>query len=248
MKKFFKALLIIIFVLLLALAALAFYAYRLANNADAYSDRYVDYQSGLEEYADSRFEDFMYYDRSDNRYSYAVPFVLLYDTVNIGSMSSFLSLPEELKIVRMGMVPDLEDKRIDIYLDVRVRELFDTCLIIKTVYDVSQDGKRLEMRFDDFSVINDKVTEWIKKQVEISRGTLMFTQDFPVFVAYYQMPYFDPGFVSDVRYEDGKVMAVYDLKSALIDYLSKNSDHPLNQKLEAIDLEMRKAGIAHSGY
>lgn len=245
MKKILKGLLIIIFILLVAVAAVAFFTYCLVNNAEKYNDIFTDYETELKEYADSRFEDFIFYDRDENQYRYTVPFVLLYDTVNIQSMSEYLSLPEELQIRRMGMVPDLENRKIDIYLDINVRDLFDTCLIIRTVYDVSEDGKRLEMRFDDFYLISNRITEEIKKRIDLNRDDLMFTQKFPVFVPYYQMPDFKSEYVSDVRYEDGMVKATYDIRAALEKYLSENRDNPLEMKLEAIDLEMRKAGIAH---
>ena len=246
MKKILKGILILLLVLLLAAAGFVYYAYRKVSNIPAYADRFTDYETELEQYKDSRFEDFIFYDQKNYKFSYSVPLTLLYRTINIASMSDFLGLPDDVQIRQMGIVPDTENKKVDIYLDISYRNLVDTCLIIKTQYMVSQDGERLEMRYDDFFIVNDYVTDKLRSEIRSEKGDLMFTQDFPRFVDYYQMPDFKSEYVSDVSYSGGNICAVYDIQKALEAYLKENVDrNDLNMKLEAVDLEVRKKGIAH---
>ena len=246
MKKLFKGTLILFLVLLLAAAGFVYYAYRKINNINEYADRFVDYESELSEYADSRFEDFIFYDKNDYKFCYKVPLTLLYRTINADSMSEFLGLPEEITIRQIGIEPDTESKKADIYLDIAYKNLIDTCLIVKTEYNLSDDQQRIEMRYDDFFIVDEYVTDKLQDQVKSMKGDLMFTQAFPRFVDYYQMPDFKPEYISDVRFEDGMICAVYDIKAALEKYLSENVDkNDINGKLEAVDLEVRKKGIAH---
>ena len=165
MKKILKGILILLLVLLLAAAGFVYYAYRKVSNIPAYADRFTDYETELEQYKDSRFEDFIFYDQKNYKFSYSVPLTLLYRTINIASMSDFLGLPDDVQIRQMGIVPDTENKKVDIYLDISYRNLVDTCLIIKTQYMVSQDGERLEMRYDDFFIVHDYVTDKLRIRV-----------------------------------------------------------------------------------
>ena len=246
MKKILKGILILLLVALLAAAGFVYYAYRKVSNISVYANHFTDYETELEQYKDSRFEDFIFYDQENYKFSYSVPLVLLYRTINIDSMSEFLGLPEDIQIKQMGMVPDTENKKIDIYLDIAYRNLVDTCLVIKTEYTVSQDKKRIELCYDDFFIVNDYVTDKLRSEIRSESGDIMFTQDFPRFVDYYQMPDFKPEYVSDVSYSDGNICAVYDIRGALEAYLKENVDrNDLGMKLEAVDLEVRKKGIAH---
>ena len=246
MKKVLKGILILLVVLMLAAGGFAYYAYRQINNVDRYSEKFVDYETELAQYEDSRFEDFIFYDKINYKFHYKVPLVLLYRTINIDSMSEFLGLPEDVTIRQIGLEPDTENKKVDIYLDISYRNMIDTCLIIRTDYMVSRDNQKIEMCYDDFYIVNDFVTKKLQDQVKSMKGDIMFTQDFPHFVEYYQMPNFKVEYVSDVHYENGNICAVYDIKQALESYLAVNVDrNDINGKLEAVDLEVRKMGIAH---
>ncbi|MBO4919367.1 MAG: hypothetical protein J5365_04345 [Erysipelotrichaceae bacterium] len=268
MKKLLKGLLIVLIVLLLAAAGAVYYAYRKINNVNEYADRFVDYESELEEYADSKFEDFIFYDKVNYKFHYAVPLALLYRTINIDSMSEFLGLPENVTIKQIGIEPDTENKKVDIYLDLSYRNLIDTCLLIRTDYMVSEDRNCLEMRYDDYSIVNEYVTEKLREYVKSEKGDLMFTQSFPRYVEYYQMPTFRSDCITDVSYEDGCINAVYEIEKALIYFLEMNPGKDLKKqlgndlghknwetivresidlqwKLEAVDLQVRMKGIAH---
>ncbi len=245
MKKILKGILILLLVLLLAAGGFVYYVYRKVSNIDQYSEYFVDYETELAEYEDSKFEDFIFYDKYNYKFYYKVPFVLLYRTINIESMSEFLGLPEDVQIKQIGLEPDIENKKVDIYLDISYKDLIDTCLIIKTDYMVSTDRTCLEMRYDDYYIVNDYVTEKLREYVKSEKGDLMFTHLFPRFVEYYQMPNFRTDNVYDVSYEDGFINAMYDIQEALEFYLQFSPTENLKNKLEAVDLEVRMKGIAH---
>ncbi len=224
-------------VLLLAAGGLVFYVYRTVNNVDQYREVFVDYEAELKQYEDSKLEDFISYDRENLKFHYQVPLLLLYRTINADSLSQFLGLPEELTIKQVGLVPDIANKKVDIYLDVSLKNLIDTCLLVKTDYMLSKDRSRLEMRYNDYYLLNDEVTEKVREYVHAEKGDLMFTHSFPRDVEYFQVPDFRVDCVSDVSYENGCINAVYDLESALISYLEMNPSRELKRQLEADALE-----------
>ncbi|MBQ2657490.1 MAG: hypothetical protein IJF87_02835 [Erysipelotrichaceae bacterium] len=245
MKKILKGMLILFVVLIFAAGGFVYYVYRTVNNVDQYSDRFVDYETELAEYEGSEFEDFIFYDKDTCLFYYKVPFVLLYKTVNAKSMTEFLGLPKDAQIKQIGLELDIENKKVDIYLDISYKDLIDTCLIIKTDYMVSTDRTCLEMRYDDYYIVNDYVTDKLREYVKSEKGDLMFTQYFPRDVEYYQMPNFRTSCVYGVSYEGGFINAIYDIQEALEFYLQFFPNESLKDKLKAVELAVETKGIAH---
>ena len=239
-----KVILIIFVLIFLALAGAAFYLYNMVNDFEGYADYVTDYESELAKYDGSKFEDFITYDKNNNLFYYEVPEVFFYKYINKESMSEFLNLPEGLTVEEVGVKPDLENKKVEIILGMKYKNLVHCGLLIDTDIVMSEDKSRMELRYNDFKLINDKVTEEAKKYVEIEKGTLMFTHNFPTFVVYYQMPTFKPDYVSDLRIEDGMIKATYDIKGALTEYKEEQFDqNSLEQKLDAVWLEVRQSGL-----
>ena len=247
MKKVLKAFFILILVLLLAAGGLLFYLYKMVNNYTVYEDKYVDYQTELVPYEDSKFEDFIFYDKENNLFIYEVPAVYLYKIINIESMEEFLNLPEEVRITELGVEPDLASKKIYIYMGITYKNYIHCAMKLDTHYALSEDQKRVELYCDDYYLINDTVMKYADKYISIPKGKRMFTHEFPTFVAYYQMPDYKPEYIYDLNYDGQNITATYDIKAALQKYKEENYDqNSLSQKLDAIWLEIRKAGIRHN--
>ena len=239
-----KILLIIFVIILLGLAAAAFYVYKTVNDFDKYADRVIDYESELAKYEGKRFEDFITYDKNNNLFYYEVPEVYFYKYINRDSMADFLNLPEGVSIEEVGVEPDLKNNKVKIILGLKYDKYVHCGLVIDSDIVMSEDKSRMELRYNDFYLINDKVTENVGKYVDIEKGTLMFKHDFPTFVVYYQMPTFKPDYVSDLRIEDGSIKATYDIKGALSKYKEEQYDqNSLEEKLDAVWLEARQSDL-----
>ena len=247
LSTFLKVFLVLILVLLLAAGGVFYYLYRMVNNHDNYADKFVDYQSELVKYDGSRFEDFIFYDKDNYVFSYEVPSVLLYRTINAESMAEFLNLPPELELTDVGIDLDLDNMKATIYTGIRYKNLVNTVMEIYADLVLSDDGKRVEMRYKDYYLINDKVMEYAKDYIDIDKGIRMFIHNFPTFVVYYQMPNFKPEFVSDLKYDGNNVTAKYDIKAAIAKYKEEEYDkNSLEEKLDAVWLEVRQSGIKHN--
>ena len=251
MKKglsiFLKVFLVLILVLFLAAGGLFYYVYKMVNNHDAYLDKFVDYQSELAQYEGNRFEDFIFYDKIENLFYYEVPGVYMYKVVNAQSMSDYLGLPEDLEITDVGVEPDLDKMKATIFVGLKYKNLVHCVMEIYTDLVLSDDHKRLEMRFDDYYLINDRVMEYAKDYIDLQKGERMFVHNFPTFVIYYQMPDFKPEFVRDLKYDGKFITAAYDIKAAIQKYKEEEYDkNTLEEKLDAVWLEVRQAGIKHN--
>lgn len=242
-----KVFLVILVVFLLAAGGIFYFVYRTVNNFDEYQDKFVDYQSELAQYEGSRFEDFIFYDKENNLFSYEVPRAYIYKVINAESMKEYLALPEELEITEVGVEPDLDNMKAKIYLGIRFRKFAHCVLEIDTDLVLSEDSKRLEMRFNDYYLINDNVMEAVRDRISFEKGDLMFVHNFPTFVVYYQMPDYKPEFVSDLKYDGKNITATYDIKAAIAKYKEEEYDkNSLQEKLEAVWLEVRQSGIRHN--
>ena len=242
-----KVFLVILVLFLLAAGGVFYYVYRTVNNFDEYQDKFVDYQSELAQYEGSRFEDFIFYDKDNNLFTYEVPRAYIYKIINAESMKEYLALPEELEITEVGVEPDLHNMKAKIYLGIRYKSLAHCVLEIDTDLVLSDNAKRLEMRFNDYYLINDKVMEAAKDYISFEKGGLMFVHNFPTFVVYYQMPDYKPEYVYDLKYDGKNIFATYDIKAALTKYKEEEYDkNSLEEKLEAVWLEVRQSGIKHN--
>jgi hypothetical protein len=248
--RILKAFLILLFILIVIAAGAGFYVYKTVNNAGEYADRFNEnYEDEMAVYADTPFKDFIFYDKEEHIFEYEVPAVLLYRYLNIDSMSELLSLPEDFRITKIGLSPDTENKKIDVYLNVSYKDLINTCLIVKTKYMLSEDQKRIELRYEDFYLINDRITQLAKEKLNIAleEGKLIDTQKFPSFVTYYQMPEFMPEYVYDVSCDGTSVKAKYDIVKALQWFISEGGERrTMEEKLDGIWLAVREAGIRHN--
>ncbi len=255
MKKkrfsFWKLLLWILILMLLALAGGGYYLYRKVNDIGKYQDKFAyDYETKMKEDEGHEFKDCIFYDRQAMVFEYEVPAYYLYTIINEDSMGSILSLPEELKIDKVGIEPRFDEKEVDIYLSLKFRDLINTCLKIETKLQLSEDEKEVQLAYKDFFVIDDKVTEEVRKQITLTPGTVLFTHKFPVHVPYYRMPDYRPAYVFDLDFDGEKILAKYDIASAMKEYLAETEYHedPFDVCMEKIDLEVRMNGIAHSAY
>ena len=246
--SFGKFLLILLLLLLLAAGGLAFYAYKTVNNIDEYSDRFAyDYQAEMDANPNDKFEDHIFYDKVNYIYKYDVPAFYLYKVITIDSMRDFLSLPEDFVIDDIGIEPDFYHDKVNIYLSIRYRNLVNTCLKIITDLSLSEDKSRVELRYDDYFLINDYVTEKAREYVQLEKGTLMYTHEFPVLVKYYRMPDYRPQFITDLSYGNDNIHAEYDLGAAMKDYLATTeyNEDPFDVCMEKVYLEVRMNNIAH---
>ena len=248
--RILKAFLILLLILLVIVAGVGFYVYKTVNNTGEYAERFNEnYKDEMAVYADTPFKDFIFYDKEEHIFEYEVPAVLLYQYLNIDSMSELLSLPEDFKITKIGLSPDINNKKIDVYLNVNYRNLINTCLIVKTEYMLSEDRKRIELRYEDFYLIDDRITQLAKEKLNIAleEGKLIDTQKFPPFVTYYQMPEFMPEYVYDVNFDGTSIKAKYDIVKALEWFINEGGEkRTMEEKLDAIWLEIRQAGIRHN--
>ena len=247
-KKFTigKIILTIFLLLLIAAAGVVYYLYNMVNNYKDYEDKFVDYETELVQYETSEFKDFIFYDKEAHLFKYEVPRAYLYKIINKDSMRQFLGLPDEIEITDIGVYPDFEKMKIDIYLGIKYQNYVKCGLEIYTNLSLSEDHKRMELRYDDYYLINDKVMEYADKYVNLQKGTLMFTHKFPVFVEYYQMPDYKVEYVSDLSFDGNSIKATYNIEQALIKYKEEEYDkNTLEEKLEAVFLEVLKAGIKH---
>ena len=242
-----KVILIIFLLLLAAAGGVAFYLYRMVNNYQDYVDKYVDYQSELAQIEGSKFEDCITYDKDNYIFSYEVPRAYIYKMINIDSMSEYLGLPEELQITEIGVEPDLNNKKVYIYLGIKYKNIAHFGMKIDTDLTLSSDMKRLEIRYNDYYLINDMVMKYADEYINMEKGELMFKHTFPTFVVYYQMPDFKPQFVSDLSFDGKTIRAKYDIKSAIAKYKEEEFDkNSLEEKLDAVWLEVRQSGIKHN--
>ena len=251
MKKglsvFLKVFLILIVVLILAAGGFAFYVYRMVNNYEIYQDKYVDYEDELAKFEATKFDDYVFYDKDNYLFSYEVPRACIYKVINKESMEEYLNLPEDMKITEIGVEPDLDAKKVTIYMGIRYKNLVHCAMKVDGDLSVSEDRKRLELRSNDYYLINDKAMEYADKYISIPKGDLMFTHYFPTFVIYYQMPDYKVEHVHDLKYDGKFITATYDIKAAIAQYKEEEYDkNTLQQKLEAVWLEVRQAGIKHN--
>ncbi len=252
-KRFsiWKLLLGILVFLLLVCAGGIFYIYQKVNDIGKYQDKFTyDYQAKMKEDEGRGFKDCIFYDREKMVFEYEVPAYYLYTLINEESMKDILALPEELQIGKVGIEPRFDDKEIDIYLSLKYRNLINTCLKIETDLQLSQDEKQVQLAFKDFFVIDEKVTDYVRKNIELKPGTVLFTHKFPVHVPYYRMPDYRPAYVFDLGFDNEKILAKYDIASAIKEYLAETeyNEDPFDVCMEKIDLEVRMNGIAHSAY
>ncbi|MBQ6333927.1 MAG: hypothetical protein IJI46_02505 [Erysipelotrichaceae bacterium] len=246
--SFGKFLLILLLVIFLAAGGFIFYAYKRVNNIDKYSDKFVyDYHSLIKEKDDNKFEDHIYYDKVNHIFEYKVPAYYLYEIVNEESMGKILSLPEEMTIDKVGLDVDFGNDKVDIYLSVKYKEYFNTCLVIKTDIVLSEDKSQVELRYDDFFVIDEEMTEYLRQYVQMEKGELFFAHRFPVHVVYYRMPDYRPQFIFDKDYDGEYIYAKYDIGEAIKDYLATTDYHEddFDTCMEKIYLEVRMNNIAH---
>ncbi len=252
MKKkrfsFWKFLLWLLIILLLAIGGFAYYVYRRINNIGEYQDKFAyDYSAEIAANPDDRFEDHIFYDKENYIFTYDVPAYYLYKVITLDSMREFLSLPEDFTIDDIGIDPDLDHKKVNIYLSVKYKNYFNTCLKIVSDLSLSQDQTKAELRYDDFFVVSDKVTESLREYVVKEKGELMYTHRFPVLVPYYRMPDYRPDYISNLSFENDTIHAEYDLGGAMKEYLDTTERHEdsFEVAMEKVWLEVRMNGIAH---
>ncbi len=249
MKKLFgflKVVFVILLILLLACAGVVYYAYTKINNISKYSDKFAyDYHSYDDVERD--FKSCIYYDEDDMEFIYDVPAYYMYDVITPESLKEFLALPEELKISRVAIEPDLENGKAKLYLSVKYNDLLNTCLVIDTDLVLSEDRKQLEMRYDDFFVIDDKVTDSLKKDVQLEKGSLMYVHHFPTFVPYYRMDGYYPEFGHDVGFDGENIHAEYDFEKAMRKFLEEkvNENVSFKECMEKVLLEVKMNYVAH---
>ena len=242
--SFGKIVLLILLVILLAVAGAAYYVYKTVNNYGQYEKYFVDYESELQKYEGSRFEDFITYEKNNNIFRYEVPAVYFYKIINKESMADYLGVPEDFELCDVAVVPDLHNMKAKIYVGFKYKNIIHSVMEINSDIVYAQDKNRMELRFSDYYLINDKVMEYAKDYIDIPKGDLMFTHEFPTFVIYYQMPDFKPEFVSDLECDGEYIRAKYDIKAALTKYKEENYDKKsLSEKLDAVWLEVRQAGV-----
>ena len=188
-----------------------------------------------------------YYDKVNHIFEYKVPAYYLYEIVNEESMGKILSLPEEMTIDKVGLDVDFGNDKVDIYLSVKYKEYFNTCLVIKTDIVLSEDKSQVELRYDDFFVIDEEMTEYLRQYVQMEKGELFFAHRFPVHVVYYRMPDYRPQFIFDKDYDGEYIYAKYDIGEAIKDYLATTDYHEddFDTCMEKIYLEVRMNNIAH---
>ncbi len=252
MKKksftFLKVLFIVLLLILLLCAGMVFYVYQKINDISRYQDKFVyDYQQEILSHEGHEFKDCIFYDRDQMVFEYEVPAYYLYEIINEDSMKEILSLPEELSIAKVGIEPLFGEKKVNIYLSIRFRNVINTCLKIVTDLTLSEDKKEVQLRFDDFYVIDEKVTEYARQNVELEKGSILFRHRFPVHVPYYRMPDYRPDYIFDLSFKDDTIFAKYDIAGAMREYLEETSYHEdsFETCMEKIDLEVRMNGIAH---
>ena len=252
MKKkkfsFLKLILGILVVFLLLCAGGVFYIYQKVNDIGKYKDELsYDYQSKMAENEGKTFEDFIFYDKEAMVFEYKVPAYFLYEIINEESMAEILALPEELEIADVGVKLMFEEKEADIYLSLKYRNLINTCLLIKTDMRLKEDQSAVQLLYRDLFVIDEEVSEYVRQNVLMEKGTLLFEHKFPVHVPYYRMPDYRPAFIHDLDFDKEYIYAKYDIASAMKEYLAQTeyNEDSFEECMEKVYLEVRMNGIAH---
>ena len=252
MKKkrfsFLKLILWVLIIVLLACGAFVFFALKKINNMDAYADKFAyDYETLIAENADDKFEDHIFYDKVNYIYTYDVPAYYLYKVITIDSMRDFLALPEELEIDDIGIEPDFDHDRVNIYLSVKYKNLINTCLEVITDMSLSDDKSQVELRYNDYFLIDDYITEKIREYVQTEKGAFMYKHRFPVLVPYYRMPDYRPDHITVLSFENDTIHAEYDFGAAMKGYLdtTEYQEDSFEVAMEKVYLEVRMNGIAH---
>ena len=247
--SFGKFILILLLVIVVAICGVAFYAYNLVNNGNKFADKYNDnYETQMAEYANDRFEDYIYYDRYNYVFEYEVPAVLLYQYLNIDSLTKLLGLPEDFAITRIGLDPDIVNRKIHVYLNINYKDKINTCLQLETYFKVSDSNNKIELRYEDFYIINDDITDYVKEKMEIGlkEGDLIATQEIPRYIPYYQMPDFLPEFVYGLGYDGTYVLAKYDIVKAIEVFKETGGEtRPMEEKLDGVWLSVRENGLKY---
>ena len=103
------------------------------------------------------------------------------------------------------------------------------------------------MRYDDFFVVDEKITERLKKNVQPEKGNLMYVHHFPTFVPYYRMDGYYPEFVHDVSFDGETIHAVYDFRQAMEKFLEEKPYEKVSfeECMEKVLLEVRMNYIRH---
>lgn len=250
MKKLFpllKVILIILVAILLVCAGVVFYAYTKINNVSDYVDKFA-YNYAAHQEEERNFDSCVYYDAKNMVFSYDVPAYYMYDVITPESLKAFLGFPDEFVIPRVAVEPDFDNMKARLYLSVKYRELLNTCMIIDTDLVLSEDERQLEMRFDDFYVVNEQVTDSLKSSVGLEKGKLMYAHRFPNDVSYYMMDRYYPEFVKNLSFDGDTIHAEYDFAKAMRKYLEENPQENVSYK-EYLDMalaEVEASGIAHS--
>ncbi len=250
MKKLFtflKVLFVILLAVFLFFAGVVFYAYTKINNISDYADRFT-YNYAAHQEEERNFDTCVFFDQKDSVFIYDVPAYYLYDVITPDSLKAFLGFPEEFTISRVGIEPDLDDMKVRLYLSVKYRELLNTCMVIDTDLVLSEDRKQLEMRFADFFAVDEKITAYLKENVGLEKGSLMYVHRFPNDVAYYLMDRYYPEFVDDLSFDGEVLHAKYDFEKAVKKYLEDQpqENSAFEEYMEKLLPELDAAGIAHS--
>lgn len=250
MKKPFT-LLKVLFIILLAgfliCAGVIFYAYGKINNISDYADRFTyNYAAYQEE--ERNFDSCVRYDEKNRVFIYDVPAYFIYDVITPDSLKRFLGFPEEFTIAKVAIEPDLDNMKAKLYLSIKYRELLNTCMIIDTDLLLSQEGRQLEMRFEDFFAIDEKITAYLKESVGLEKGSLMYTHRFPSDVPYYLMDRYYPEYVRDLTFDGETIHAEYDFEKAVRKYMEEKPQENMTfeQYMEKVSEEAGINGIAFS--
>ncbi len=249
MKKsftLFKALFIILLAGLLVCAGVIFYAYGKINNMSDYVDRF-DYDYSAHQEDQRNFDSCVYYDEKNHVFTYDVPAYYIYDVITPETLKTFLGFPEEFTISRIGIEPDLEKMKARLYLSVKYRELLNTCMVIDTDLMLSEDERQLEMHFDDFFAIDEKITAFLKENVELEKGSLMYVHRFPSDVTYYLIDRYYPEYVKNLSFDGNTLHAEYDYEKAVKKYLQEEprAEFAFEDYMNNIVQELEACGIAH---
>ena len=249
MKKLFtlfKVLFLILLVGFLICAGIVFYAYSKINNISDYADRFAyNYAEHAED--ERNFDTCVFYDEKDHAFIYDVPAYYIYDAITPETLKAFLGFPEEFTISRVGIEPDLDNMKTRLYLSVKYRELLNTCMVIDSDLALSEDERQFEMRFDDFFVVDEKITASLKESVGLKKGSLIYAHRFPNDVSYYLMDRYYPEFVKNLSFDGEILHAEYDYEKAVKRYLEEKPQEGATADvfLENVVPELEACGIAH---